>query len=186
MKVLVCVDLQNDFCSPNGSLANPAAEKIITPIKERIKAARQNKEMVIFTQDTHMEDYLETGEGKKLPVEHCIYKTEGWEIVDELKEEAALCIYKHSFASPVLIDQINSIINAVTGVSILNAMNEVVEIEICGVCTDICIISNLLMLRSAFPNSIIKVNKNLCAGTTKEKHEMALEIAKSCMIDVIE
>ena len=175
MKVLVCVDLQNDFIM--GSLANPAAEKIITPIKERIIAARQNKEMVIFTQDTHDADYLETLEGQKLPIEHCIYGTEGWEIVDELKDEAALCVLKPTFMGFDLINRIETV---------AAAMNEDVEIEVCGVCTDICVISNLLMLRSAFRNGIIKVNKNLCAGTTKEKHEMALEIAKSCMIDVIE
>lgn len=175
MKVLVCVDLQNDFVT--GSLANPAAEKIITPIKERIIAARQNKEMVIFTQDTHDADYLETFEGQKLPVEHCIYGTEGWEIVDELKDEAALCVLKPTFMGFDLINRIETV---------AAAMNEDVEIEVCGVCTDICIISNLLMLRSAFRNGIIKVNKNLCAGTTKEKHEMALEIAKSCMIEVID
>lgn len=176
MKVLVCVDLQNDFCSPKGSLANPAAENIITPIKERIAVARQNKEMVIFTQDTHDTDYLETLEGQKLPVEHCIYGTEGWEIVDELKDEAALCVLKPTFMGFDLISRIETV---------AAAMNEDVEIEICGVCTDICVISNLLMLRGAFPNSTIKINRNLCAGTTKEKHEMALEIAKSCMIEVI-
>ena len=177
MKILVVIDMQNDFCSPNGSLANPAAEKIIIPIKERIKAARQNKEMVIFTQDTHDADYLETLEGQKLPVEHCIYGTEGWEIVDELKDEAALCVLKPTFMGFDLINRIETV---------AAAMNEDVEIEVCGVYTDICIISNLLMLRSAFRNGIIKVNKNLCAGTTKEKHEMALEIAKSCMIEVID
>ena len=177
MKILVVIDMQNDFCSPNGSLANPAAEKIIIPIKERIKTARQNKEMVIFTQDTHDADYLETLEGQKLPVEHCIYGTEGWEIVDELKDEAALCVLKPTFMGFDLINRIETV---------AAAMNEDVEIEVCGVYTDICIISNLLMLRSAFRNGIIKVNKNLCAGTTKEKHEMALEIAKSCMIEVID
>ena len=177
MKILVVIDMQNDFCSPNGSLANPAAEKIIIPIKERIKTARQNKEMVIFAQDTHDADYLETLEGQKLPVEHCIYGTEGWEIVDELKDEAALCVLKPTFMGFDLINRIETV---------AAAMNEDVEIEVCGVYTDICIISNLLMLRSAFRNGIIKVNKNLCAGTTKEKHEMALEIAKSCMIEVID
>ena len=175
MKILVVIDMQKDFCS--GTLSNPAAEAIIPGIKERIEAARKNKEMVIFTQDTHDTDYLETLEGQKLPVEHCIYGTEGWEIVDELKDEAALCVLKPTFMGFDLISRIETV---------AAAMNEDVEIEICGVCTDICVISNLLMLRSAFRNGIIKVNKNLCAGTTKEKHEMALEIAKSCMIEVID
>ena len=175
MKVLVIIDMQKDFCS--GTLANPAAAALIPAIKERILDARKNNEMVIFTQDTHMEDYMSTLEGEKLPVEHCIYQTEGWEIVDELKDEAALCILKPTFMGFDLISRIETV---------AAAMNESVEIEVCGVCTDICIISNLLMLRGAFPNSIIKINQNLCAGTSKEKHEMALEIAKSCMIEVID
>lgn len=175
MKILVVIDMQKDFCS--GTLSNPAAEAIIPGIKERIEAARENKEMVIFTQDTHMEDYLETEEGKKLTVEHCIYGTDGWEIVSELKDEATLCVLKPTFMGFDLISRIETV---------AAAMNENVEIEVCGVCTDICIISNLLMLRGAFPNSIIKINQNLCAGTSKEKHEMALEIAKNCMIEVID
>ena len=176
MKILVVIDMQNDFCSPNGSLANPAADKIIISIKERIKAARQNKEMVIFTQDTHMEDYLETGEGKKLPVEHCIYETKGWEIVDELKEDAGLCVLKPSFASFDLIDRINTI---------ANAMHERPEIEICGTATDICVVSNALMLRSAFYNDKVSVNENLCAGITKERHDAAIAVMRSCMVDII-
>ena len=173
MKILVVIDLQKDFCSPNGTLSNPAAEAIIPGIKERIEAARENKEMVIFTQDTHMEDYLETEEGKKLAVEHCIYGTEGWQIVDELKDDAGLCVLKPSFASFDLIDRIQTL---------SNAMNERPEIEICGVCTDICIVSNSLMLRSAFYNDKVE---SLCAGTTKERHDAAIAVMRSCMIDII-
>ena len=177
MKVLVCVDLQNDFCSPNGSLANPAAEKIIIPIKERIKAARENKEMVIFTQNTHDADYLETLEGQKLPVEHCIYGTEGWEIVDELKDEAALCVLKPTFMGFDLISRIETV---------AAAMNEDVEIEVCGTVTSICVISTALMLRGAFRNSKIVVNSNLCADITPEDHTAALTVMKNCQIDIIE
>ena len=177
MKVLVCVDLQNDFCSPSGSLANPAAEQIIAPIKERIKAARENKEMVIFTQDTHDADYLETLEGQKLPVEHCIYGTEGWEIVDELKDEAALCVLKSTFMGFDLISRIETV---------AAAMNEDVEIEVCGTITSICVVSIALMLRGAFRNSKIIVNSNLCADITPEGHAAALTVMKNCQIDVIE
>ena len=177
MKILVCVDLQNDFCSPNGSLANPAAEKIIIPIKERIEAARENKEMVIFTQDTHDADYLETLEGQKLPVEHCIYGTEGWEIVDELKDEAALCVLKPTFMGFDLINRIETV---------AAAMNEDVEIEVCGTITSICVVSIALMLRGAFRNSKIVVNSNLCADITPEGHAAALTVMKNCQIDVIE
>ena len=174
MKILVVIDMQNDFV--RGSLSNPAAEAIVPKIKERIKAARENKEMVIFTQDTHMEDYLETEEGKKLAIEHCIYGTDGWQIVDELKDDAGLCVLKPSFASFDLIDRIQTL---------SNSMNERPEIEICGVCTDICIVSNALMLRSAFYNDKVAVNESLCAGTTKEKHDAAIAVMRSCMIDII-
>ena len=175
MKILVVIDMQNDFVT--GSLANPEAEKIITPIKERIKAARENKEMVIFTQDTHDADYLETLEGQKLPVEHCIYGTKGWEIVDELKDEAALCVLKPTFMGFDLISRIETI---------AAAMNEDVEIEICGTVTSICVISTALMLRGAFHNSKIVVNSNLCADITPEGHAAALTVMKNCQIDVIE
>ena len=175
MKVLVIVDMQEDFV--RGSLANSAAVNIINPIKERIAAARQNKEMVIFTQDTHMDDYLDTLEGKKLPIEHCIYGTEGWEIIPEFKDEAALCVLKPTFGSFDLISRIETI---------AKAMNEEVEIELTGVCTDVCVVSNCLILRAAFPNSKITVNGNLCAGTTKENHDAALITMKNCQIDVIE
>lgn len=177
MKVLVVIDMQRDFCSPNGSLSNPAAEAIIPGIKERIEAARENKEMVIFTQDTHMEDYLETLEGQKLPVEHCIYGTEGWEIVDELKDEATLCVLKPTFMGFDLINRIETV---------AAAMNESVEIEVCGTVTSICVVSTALMLRGAFRNSKIVVNSNLCADITPEGHAAALTVMKNCQIDVIE
>lgn len=174
MKVLVIIDMQKDFCS--GTLANPAAAALIPAIKERILDARENKEMVIFTQDTHMENYLETEEGKKLTVEHCIYGTDGWQIVDELKDDARLCVLKPSFASFDLIDRIRTL---------SNAMNERPEIEICGTATDICVVSNALMLRSAFYNDKVVVNESLCAGITKERHDAAIAVMRLCMIDII-
>lgn len=174
MKVLVVVDMQEDFC--RGSLANPQAEKIISEIEERIKQAREDKEIVIFTMDTHMEDYLETEEGKKLPIEHCIYQTDGWQIVKELRDEAALCIFKPTFAAFDLVDRISTI---------SRSMNETPEIEICGVCTDICVVSNALLLKSAFYNGQVSVNEKLCAGTTKENHNAAIDVMKSCQIDII-
>ena len=175
MKVLVVVDMQNDFV--RGSLSNPVAEAIVPKIKERIEAARENKEMVVFTQDTHDADYLETLEGQKLPVEHCIYGTEGWEIVDELKDEAALCILKPTFMGFDLISRIETV---------AAAMNESVEIEVCGTVTSICVVSTALMLRGAFRNSKIVVNSNLCADITPTGHAAALTVMKNCQIDVIE
>lgn len=174
MKILVCVDCQVDFTT--GALANPIAEKRVPAIKERVAAARENHEMIIFTQDTHMEDYMDTLEGEKLPIEHCIYQTEGWEIVKELKDEAALCVLKPTFGSFDLIDRV---------VAFRNAFNEDVEIELCGFCTDICVVSNAILLRAAMPNTRITVNERLCAGTTKKNHEAALAVMRSCQIDVI-
>lgn len=171
MKVLIIIDMQEDFC-----LSNPAAEAIIPGIKERVEAARENKEMIIFTQYTNMEDYLETEEGKKLAVEHCIYGTDGWQIVDELKDDAGLCVLKPSFASFDLIDRIQTL---------ASAMNERPEIEICGTETDVCVVSNALMLRSAFYNDKVAVNEKLCAGITKEGHDAAIAVMHSCMIDII-
>ena len=174
MKILVCVDCQVDFTT--GALANPIAEERIPAIKERVAVARENHEMVIFTQDTHMENYMDTLEGEKLPVEHCIYQTEGWEIVEELKDEAALCVLKPTFGSFDLIDRV---------IAFRNAFNEDVEIELCGFCTDICVVSNALLLRAAMPDARITVNEGLCAGTTKENHDAALAVMRSCQIDVI-
>ena len=174
MKVLVIIDMQKDFCS--GTLANPAAAALIPAIKERILDARKNNEMVIFTQDTHMEDYMSTLEGEKLPVEHCIYQTEGWEIVEGLKDEAALCVLKPTFGSFDLIDRV---------VAFRNAFNEDVEIELCGCMTSICVLANAVLLKAAMPNAKITVNSKLCADVSKEKHEAALEVLRSQQIDVI-
>ena len=174
MKVLVIIDMQKDFCS--GTLANPAAAALIPAIKERILDARKNNEMVIFTQDTHMEDYMDTLEGEKLPIEHCIYQTEGWEIVEELRDEAALCVLKPTFGSFDLIDRV---------VAFRNAFNEDVEIELCGFVTSICVLANAVLLRAAMPNAKITVNSKLCADVSKEKHEAALEVLRSQQIEVI-
>ena len=174
MKVLVCVDCQVDFTT--GALANPVAEERIPAIKERIAAARENHEMVIFTQDTHMEDYMDTLESEKLPIEHCIYQTDGWEIVEELKDEAALCVLKPTFGSFDLIDRI---------VAFRNAFNEDIEIELCGFVTSICVLANAVLLRAAMPNAKITVNSKLCADVSKEKHEAALEVLRSQQIEVI-
>ena len=174
MKVLVIIDMQKDFCS--GTHDNPAAAALIPAIKERILDARKNNEMVIFTQDTHMEDYMDTLEGEKLPVEHCIYQTEGWEIVEELRDEAALCVLKPTFGSFDLIDRV---------VAFRNAFNEDVEIELCGFVTSICVLANAVLLRAAMPNAKITVNSKLCADVSKEKHEAALEVLRSQQIEVI-
>lgn len=179
MKILVIVDMQIDFCKPEGSLYNPVAEKMIPKIVNRLAEAKENKEFIIFTQDTHFKcNYFDTLEGKKLPIPHCILNTKGREIVPELNTDNCIVISKLTFGDCSLPQTLRS--------SAIVDEVEIEEIEVCGVCTDICLISNCLLLRSSFPNTRIIVNSNLCAGTTKERHKAALDVMKSCQIDVIE
>lgn len=175
MKILVIIDVQEDYI--RGSLANPLAEKIIPAIKERIIQARENHEMVIFTMDTHSEDYLKTLEGEKLPIEHCIYQTDGWQIVNEIKDYAALCILKSTFGSIELINRIEMI---------KKALDEEVEIEVCGVVSSSCVLANCVLLRAAMPNAKIVVNKNLIADISEANQQAALLCLKAQHIDIIE
>ena len=147
-ETLIVVDMQNDFI--DGTLGTKEAQAIVSNVAKKIKEYKDRGDKIIFTRDTHDTNYLNTPEGKKLPVEHCIYGTDGWQIVDELKDDAGLCVLKPSFASFDLIDRIRTL---------SNAMNERPEIEICGTATDICVVSNALMLRSAFYNDKVAVNK---------------------------
>lgn len=171
-KILIVVDMQNDFVT--GALGTLEAKAIVPQVVNRVKTALNYGDMIYFTRDTHFEHYLETLEGKYLPVEHCIFGTEGHDIIPELKGFLidAKIVDKPTFGSMELVDRLSS---------------EFVcpEIELCGVCTDICVISNVLLLRAAFPNSRITVQANLCAGTTPANHEAALAVMRSCQIDVI-
>lgn len=169
-KALIVIDMQNDFVT--GSLANKAAEKIVEPIVKKIK---EYDGTVILTRDTHTSNYLKTAEGKSLPVEHCIQGSSGWEIVDKIAGEAAK-------------KKDNRIINKPTfGLPYSFAWNleEYSSVEIVGTCTDICVVSNALILKALYPDLQIKVLSDMCAGLTKEKHEAALEVMRSCQIEVI-
>jgi len=176
MKVLVVVDMQNDFVS--GSLGTPEAQEIVPKVKRKIEEHRENGDLVWFTQDTHYGDYLETREGKKLPVEHCIYSTWGWEIVDDLYTKPKdLVINKPTFGSKTLVEMLVEESGWYD--------DNFDEIELVGLCTDICVVSNALMLKAAFYNVCeISVDANCCAGTTPEMHEAALKVMESCQINV--
>lgn len=166
--VLIVIDMQNDFI--DGSLGTPEAQAIVPKVKEKIKKYKKAGKDIIFTKDTHFENYLDTFEGKNLPVEHCIKGTEGWKINKELNTKVyANVIHKKTF-----------------GYLDWNVhINNYESIEIVGLCTDICVISNALILRAWFPNSTITVDASCCAGVTPEKHKAALEVMKSCQIEVI-
>lgn len=165
---LIVIDMQNDFLT--GSLANPDGEKLIEPIKEKIENFNGK---IIFTQDTHTEKYLDTNEGKHLPIKHCIRNTLGWGIpmplVDIGAKKYALFFNKPTFGALELYKE----------------LPEEGDIYICGVCTDICVVSNALILKAQLSEREIYVLKDLCAGTTKENHEAALQTMRSCQINVI-
>lgn len=177
-KILLIIDMQNDFIT--GTLANKAAEKIVNPICEFINNYDGE---IIFTQDTHHdEDYLESFEGKKLPVKHCIVNTDGWKIHKKLIEateksgRTVKTAWKFYFGGGENIHNV-----------IYNHFHETPEvIDMVGTCTDICVVSNALQLRTLYPDTEINVYGNLCAGLTTQKHKAALEVMRSCQINVIE
>ena len=167
-KFFVVVDAQNDFIS--GSLANPAAQAALPKIKEAAETALADGAELIFTLDTHFEDYLQTGEGKHLPVKHCIEGTDGWRIVDELQDLAnkAIIIPKHHFGS--------------------NLWEEYIqpgdEVTMCGFVSSVCVISNALTIKQ-IENVEVNVIKDCCAGLTNEDHEAAMTVMKCCQCNII-
>lgn len=166
-KVLIVVDMQNDFVT--GVLGTKEARVIVPNIQKKIKEYKDRGDQAIFTMDTHGKKYMDSLEGKYLPVPHCIKHTEGWKFISELYMEDCKKILKYTFGFrnwKRFIDE------------------DVTEIELCGVCTDICVVSNALILRAIYPDMVIKVDASCCAGVTPEKHKAALETMKSCQIDV--
>ena len=170
-KILVVIDMQNDFI--DGALGTNDAVKIVGAVKDKIRS--YPVENVIATMDTHYENYLETQEGKNLPVMHCIKGTDGWHIRSDIAE--LICgaeIYeKTCFGSMDLAADLK----ALSG-------KEEIELELIGLCTDICVVVNALLLKAALPEVKISVDASCCAGVTPEKHQAALETMRSCQIYV--
>lgn len=176
-KVLIVIDMQNDFV--DGALPILGAKEIIPKISSYIDTNYVNqKDHVLFTRDTHSSQYLNTLEGKYLPVVHCVKETPGWCIVDDLFKYAnygyGQVINKSSFGYTDWGRDVDRRIGATPDL-----------IEIVGVATDICVISNAIILRTRFPNATIKVLADMCAGTSEEKHEAALKVMESCQIEVV-
>lgn len=181
-KITIVIDMQNDFLT--GALANPDAVSIIPSVLEEIRKA----DYVVYTRDTHGSDYMETQEGKKLPVPHCINGTWGWNIVEELMPRNIDSVI--NAGNWVIFDKPSfgyvNIWNGITGNFpdlILN--NEGVEVTFCGTCTDICVVSNALIVKSLYPEAVVNVKADACAGLTPEKHKAALEVMSSCQINII-
>jgi len=182
MKVLIVVDMQNDFI--DGALGTKEAQAIVPSVAKRIKDS--TGEMILFTQDTHGDDYLDTPEGKKLPVVHCIEGTNGWKTRDEVMN--AWRNNKDTIIAPDLKE--NSFTKPVFGstdlVDFLKARaDQITEIELLGVCTDICVVSNAIMIKNTLPQIPIAVNQSCCAGVTPQSHQEALNTMKMCQIDVV-
>ncbi len=176
-RILIVIDLQNDFI--DGSLGTPEAQAIVPNAKRKINEYIANGDKIFFTRDTHYTDYFRTQEGKKLPVQHCIYKTHGWQIGLELIPGNYTVINKLSFGYNYWDEYLNPELKGV-----INHEKDY-TIELIGLDTDVCVISNALIIKAMYPETNIVVDASCCAGSTPEKHKAALEIMKSCQIDVI-
>ena len=168
-KILVVIDMQRDFI--DGALGTAEARAIVPAVIEKIKGYAP--ENVFATRDTHGEDYLNTQEGHYLPVKHCIRGTDGWELDAEI---AALIPKDHIFDKGTFVS--TELAAAVKEI----AARESVELELIGLCTDICVVSNALLLKASLPEVKISVDPACCAGVTPEKHAAALETLRSCQV----
>ena len=174
-KILIAVDLQNDFI--DGALGTKEAEAIVPAAAARIREWREAGAEIFATLDTHEANYMETREGKKLPVPHCIRGTEGWQLNPVIREALGDCtiVEKPTFGSVRLPDILRE----------MNGGEDPAAIKLIGLCTDICVVSNALLLKAAFPETDFSVRRDCCAGVTPDKHEAALETMRSCQVSVL-
>ena len=167
MKLLIVVDMQNDFI--DGALGSKEAVAIVPYVKQKIESFDGK---VFFTRDTHFDDYMTTQEGKNLPVPHCVQNTAGWEIraeLDALRKTDA--IDKITFGSKDLV-------------RIIEQEKDVESITFVGLCTDICVISNVMLIKAFFPEIPLTVDAKGCAGVTPESHQNALNAMKMCQVEI--
>ena len=168
-KVLIVVDMQNDFI--DGALGTAEAVAIVPHVISKIKEYEASGDTVIYTKDTHFENYLSTKEGANLPVEHCIKGTPGHEIPAEILRSHDLVFEKLTFGSVELCDYLHTV--------------SFDEVELVGLCTDICVVSNALLIKAHFPEREVTVDQSCCAGVTPETHSAALTTMRMCQIRVI-
>lgn len=169
-KLLIVIDMQNDFI--DGSLGTQEAQAIIPAVRDRIEQYQREGHDVVFTMDTHYDNYLETLEGKHLPVEHCRKQTKGWELSPKLIHYECRRFEKSTFGS------VEAVRYAAEG--------EYDAVELAGLCTDICVITNALLLKTALPGTPIYVDPSCCAGVTRESHQNALEAMRMCHVDILQ
>ncbi len=171
-KILLVIDMQNDFI--NGALGTPEAEAIVGRVAEEIR--KYPTENVIATRDTHTEDYLNTQEGRKLPVVHCVRETPGWKLHPEIAAalKGAAVIDKPTFGSRELAEKL----------SLLSEQDDL-EVTLAGLCTDICVVSNALLIKAFLPETPVRVIAACCAGVTPESHQAALDTMRMCQIEIV-
>ena len=169
MKLLIVIDMQNDFI--DGALGTKEAVAIVPKVAEKIAKWRSEGGEVVFTRDTHQKEYLQTQEGKNLPVVHCVEGTDGWKISDKLEVGASRVFNKPSFGSMEHAEY-------VAGLASLE------EIELVGLCTGICVISNAFILKAKLPEVPVSVDSSCCACVTPESHVTALNAMKLCQVKV--
>ena len=174
-KYLIVVDMQHDFI--DGALGTPEAREIVNRAADYIRERKKQGYQVIATLDTHEENYLESREGQKLPVPHCIRGTCGWELHPAIARavEGGRLLEKPTFGSVKLPEMVSEEVSE----------NDPLTIELIGLCTDICVVSNAMLLKARFPEAEIAVKADCCAGVTPEKHRAALETMASCQISII-
>ena len=168
MKVLIVIDMQNDFI--DGALGTPEAVAIVENVRAKIGEYKERGDKIIFTRDTHHDNYMETNEGKHLPVPHCIEGSQGWEIREGLYVEGADIINKPSFGY--------------TGWDKYGFTADD-EIELIGLCTDICVVSNALLLKAMYPETKIMVDPKCAAGVTPESHDAAIKTMTMCQVEMV-
>jgi len=181
-RVLIVVDMQNDFI--DGTLGTPEAVAIVDKVSGRITTSQD--ELILFTRDTHGADYLDTPEGKKLPVVHCVEGTDGWQINDVVMDawrnntntRIVDILPNNTFDKPVFgsVDLVNFLAEYAQNIS---------EIEILGLCTDICVVSNALMIKNTLPDIEVAVNAACCAGVSPQSHQEALNTMQMCQITIL-
>ena len=180
MKVLVVVDMQNDFI--DGALGTPEAQAIVDNVVQRV--SRFDGDMICLTKDTHKHNYLETQEGKLLPVTHCIEETAGWRVHDAVATAIShAAIDSHKGVSVFQKDTFGSV-DLGEYLDALSQRQRVDEVVVVGLCTDICVISNALLIKAFLPEAKITVDAACCAGVTPESHANALAAMKMCQINV--
>lgn len=168
MDVLLVIDLQNDFV--DGALGNKGNDKIVKPIENLVENFDGE---VIFTRDTHDENYLESLEGSHLPVKHCIKNSKGWQIKIDTKNHKI--IDKPSFGSYELVEYLKK----------LNEKEKIKNIYMVGICTDICVLSNAILIKNALLDTEVFVIEDLCKATNEKNHKIALEAMKSCQVNIL-